>query len=99
MITIDAELQKYGEELMVNKRGGIVALQPKTGEILAFESAPSYDPGLLVGRECSRNFNKLWYDTITRPLFDRSLQAEYPPGSTSKLLTRLISLKRGVATN
>lgn len=99
MITIDAELQKYGEELMVNKRGGIVALEPKTGEILALVSAPSYDPSLLVGRERSRNFNKLWYDTISRPLFDRSLQAEYPPGSTFKMLTGLIALQEGVVTS
>lgn len=99
MITIDAELQKYGEELMINKRGGIVAIEPKTGEILALVSAPSYDPGLLVGRERSRNFNTLWYDTISRPLFDRSLQAEYPPGSTFKMLTSLIALQEGVATS
>lgn len=98
-ITIDAELQQYGEELMVNKRGGIVALEPKTGEILALISAPSYDPGLLVGRARSRNFTELWYDTISRPLFDRALQAEYPPGSTFKMLTSLIALQEGVATS
>lgn len=99
MITIDSELQKYGEELMINKRGGIVALEPKTGEILALVSAPSYDPGLLVGRERSRNFNELWYDTISRPLFDRALQGEYPPGSTFKMLTGLIALQEGVTTS
>lgn len=98
MITIDAELQKYGEELMVNKRGGIVAIEPKTGEILALVSAPSYDPGLLVGRERSKNFNELWYDTISRPLFDRALQGVYPPGSTFKMLTGLISLQEGIVT-
>lgn len=98
-ITIDAELQKYGEELMVNKRGGIVAIEPKTGEILALVSAPSYDPGLLVGRERSKNFNKLWYDTIAKPLFDRALQGEYPPGSPFKMLTGLISLQEGVISS
>lgn len=98
-ITIDAELQKYGEELMVNKRGGIVAIEPKTGEILALISAPSYDPGLLVGRERSKNFNELWYDTISRPLFDRALQGVYPPGSTFKMLTGLIALQEGVTTS
>lgn len=99
MITIDSELQKYGEELMVNKRGGIVAIEPKTGEILALVSAPSYDPGLLVGRERSKNFNELWYDTISRPLFDRALQGVYPPGSTFKMLTGLIGLQEGIVTN
>lgn len=95
-LTIDATLQQYGEELMVNKRGGIVALEPATGEILALVSAPSYDPGLLVGRERSNNFNRLWYDTIAKPLFDRGLSGEYPPGSPFKALTALIGLQEGV---
>jgi len=95
-LTIDATLQQYGEELMINKRGGIVALEPATGEILALISAPSYDPGLLVGRERSKNFNKLWYDTIAKPLFDRGLSGEYPPGSPFKTLTALIGLQEGV---
>lgn len=99
MITIDSKLQQYGEELMVNKRGGIVAIEPKTGEILALVSAPSYDPGLLVGRERSKNFNELWYDTISRPLFDRALQGVYPPGSTFKMLTGLIGLQEGITTS
>lgn len=98
-ITIDSELQKYGEKLMVNKRGGIVAIEPKTGEILALVSAPSYDPGLLVGRERSKNFNKLWNDTISKPLFDRALLGTYPPGSPFKMLTGLISLQEGVSTS
>ena len=70
-LTIDAVLQEYGERLLINKRGGIVALEPTTGEILALITAPNYDPKLLVGRERSKNFTKLWYDTISRPLFDR----------------------------
>ena len=86
-LTIDSELQKYGEKLMVNKRGGIVAIEPKTGEILSLVTAPNYDPGLLVGRERSENFTRLWYDTIAKPLFDRGLQGEYPPGSPFKTLT------------
>ena len=57
-LTIDAVLQEYGEQLMVNKRGGIVALEPATGEILALVAAPNYDPSLLVGRERSKNFTK-----------------------------------------
>lgn len=95
-LTIDAELQKYGEELMVNKRGGIIAIEPSTGEILALISAPNYDPSLLVGRQRSANFTKLWYDTISNPLFDRSLQAQYPPGSPFKTLNALIALQEDV---
>ncbi|MAO07541.1 MAG: penicillin-binding protein 2 [Alteromonas sp.] len=95
-LTIDAKLQEYGEKLMVNKRGGIVALEPKTGEILALVAAPNYDPSLLVGRERSKNFTKLYYDTIAKPLFDRVLQGEYPPGSPFKTLTALIGLQEGV---
>lgn len=95
-LTIDEKLQKYGEELLKNKRGGIVALEPSTGEILALVTAPSYDPSLLVGRERSKNFTKLWYDTISRPLFHRVLQGEYPPGSPFKTLTGLIGLQEGV---
>lgn len=91
-LTIDAVLQKYGEELMVHKRGGIVAIEPSTGEILALITAPSYDPSLLVGRDRSKNFTKLWYDTIGKPLYDRVLMGEYPPGSPFKTLTALVAL-------
>lgn len=96
MLTIDETLQKYGEELMINKRGGIVAIEPATGEILALITAPNYDPALLVGRERSKNFTKLWYDTISRPLFDRVLQGEYPPGSPFKTLIALIGLQEKI---
>jgi penicillin-binding protein 2 len=95
-LTIDAELQKYGEELMINKRGGIVALEPKTGEILALVTAPSYDPGILVGRQRSKNYTLLYHDSIAKPLYDRGLLAEYPPGSPFKILTGLIGLQEGV---
>ena len=95
-LTIDAELQKYGEELMINKRGGIVAIEPKTGEILALVTAPSYDPAILVGRQRSRNYTKLFRDSIAKPLYDRGLLAEYPPGSPFKILTGLIALQEGV---
>ena len=94
-LTIDAELQKYGEELMVNKWGGIVAIEPKTGEILALVSAPSYDPAILVGRQRSRNYTTLYNDSIAKPLYDRGLLAEYPPGSPFKILTGLIGLQEG----
>ncbi len=95
-LTIDAEIQKYGEELMVNKRGGIVAIEPKTGEILALITAPSYDPGLLVGRQRSKNYTQLYHDSIAKPLYDRGLLAEYAPGSPFKILTGLIALQEGV---
>ena len=95
-ITIDANLQAYGELLMHNKRGGIIALEPSTGEILAMVSAPSYNPNLLVGRKRSKNFTKLYYDTIAKPLFDRGLKAQYAPGSPFKVLNALIALQENV---
>lgn len=95
-LTIDAEIQKYGEQLMVNKRGGIVAIEPKTGEILALITAPSYDPGILVGRQRSKNYTKLYHDSIANPLYDRGLLAQYPPGSPFKILTGLVGLQEGV---
>lgn len=97
-LTIDETLQEYGERLMQNKRGGIVAIEPKTGEILALISAPSYDPNLLVGRKRSENYNKLYQDSLAKPLYDRALLAEYPPGSTFKTLTALIGLQEEVFT-
>jgi penicillin-binding protein 2 len=95
-LTIDAEIQKYGEQLMINKRGGIVAIEPKTGEILALVTAPSYDPGILVGRQRSKNYTKLYHDSIAKPLYDRGLLAEYPPGSPFKIMTGLVGLQEGV---
>ncbi len=96
VLTIDAELQKYGTELMVNKRGGIVAIEPSSGEILALVSAPTYDPALLVGRKRSANYTQLYYDSIAKPLFDRSLQSVFPPGSPFKIVTGLIGLEENV---
>lgn len=95
-LTIDAVLQKYGQELMINKRGGIVAIEPKTGEILALVTAPSYDPSILVGRQRSKNYTQLYRDSIAKPLYDRGLLAEYPPGSPFKILTGLVALQEGV---
>ncbi|MNF29957.1 Stage V sporulation protein D [compost metagenome] len=95
-LTIDGILQKYGEELMINKRGGIVAIEPKTGEILALVTAPSYDPSILVGRQRSKNYTQLYRDSIAKPLYDRGLLAEYPPGSPFKILTGLVALQEGV---
>lgn len=95
-LSIDATLQEYGEQLMINKRGGIVAIEPKTGEILALVTAPSYDPAILVGRQRSKNYTALFNDSIAKPLYDRGLLAEYPPGSPFKILTALIGLQEGV---
>ncbi len=94
--SIDAELQAYGELLMQNKTGGIVALEPSTGEILALVSAPSFDPNLLVGRVRSDNYRMLQADTL-KPLFNRALMSEQnPPGSTFKLINALIGQQVGV---
>lgn len=95
-LSIDIALQQYGEELMVNKRGGIVAIEPKTGEILALITAPTYDPAILVGRQRSKNYTKLYNDSLAKPLYDRGLLAEYPPGSPFKILTGLIGLQEKV---
>lgn len=97
-ITIDAKLQEYGELLMQNKRGGVLAIEPSSGEILAMVAAPTYDPNILVGRERSKNFTKLYYDTIAKPLFNRSLKGEYEPGSPFKLMNALIGLQENVLT-
>jgi penicillin-binding protein 2 len=93
---IDLDLQDYGELLMKNKRGSVVAIEPKTGEVLALISAPDYDPALLVGRVRSENFAKLLGDTVLQPLFNRATMASYPPGSTFKPINGLIGLQEGV---
>lgn len=95
-ITIDSKLQQYGEALMANKRGGIVAIEPSTGEILSLISTPSYNPNLLVGRERSKNYTKMHYDAFNQPLMDRSLLAQYPPGSPFKIINALIGLQEQV---
>lgn len=97
-ITIEADLQAYGELLMQNKRGGIIAIEPASGEILSMISAPTYDPNILVGRSRSKNFTKLYNDSIAKPLFNRSLQGVYEPGSPFKLMNALIALQEKVIT-
>ena len=95
-ITIDSELQEYGEKLMNNKKGAIVAIEPKTGEILSLVSGPSYDPNLLVGRERSKNYFSLYKDSIFTPLIDKSLLSNFPAGSPFKIINALIGLEEGV---
>ncbi|THG53823.1 penicillin-binding transpeptidase domain-containing protein [Muribaculum caecicola] len=82
-LSLDIDLQEYGERLMANKIGAIVAIEPATGEILAMVSSPTYDPKKLVGRERGKNYNELMSD-FYKPLFDRALKGAYPPGSTFK---------------
>ena len=92
-LTIDATLQEYGEKLMQNKIGGIVAIEPSTGELLSIVSAPSYNPALLVGRERSENYTKLYRDSIYKPLFDKALIRMHAPGSPFKTLVALAALQ------
>lgn len=94
-ITIDKKLQEYAERLMIGKRGGIVAIEPATGEILAMISGPTYDPALLVGRKRSKNYTTLYNDTVANPTWDRSIHAQQPPGSPFKILNALIALQEG----
>lgn len=94
---LDADLQEYGEKLMQNKIGSIVAIDPATGEILAFVSSPTYNPNLLVGREKSANYVLLRNDS-TKPLYNRASMASYPPGSTFKLVDALVGQQLGVLT-
>lgn len=96
-LSIDMELQAYGERLMANKIGAIVAIEPSTGEILALVSSPSYDPNLLVGKPRGKNYAALVRDPY-KPLYDRALQGAYPPGSTFKPTQGLIFLQEGVIT-
>ncbi len=95
---LDINLQKYGEKLMQNKKGCIVAIEPSSGEILSLISSPSFDPNLLVGKKkISANYPKL-IKNPDKPLYPRPLAAEYPPGSIFKLVQSLIALQEGVVT-
>ncbi len=97
-LTIDLDLQLYGEKLMQNKTGSIVAIEPATGEVLAMISSPGYDPNLLVGRDRTKNYKTLAQNDSLNPLFNRALMAEYPPGSIFKLLQSLVALQEGDIT-
>ena len=95
--TLDLELQQYAEKLMAGKVGSVVAIEPSTGEILTFVSAPSYDPSLLAGKNFGENFQKLSQDSLV-PLFNRPLMAMYRPGSIFKIMQAMIALQEGVIT-
>jgi penicillin-binding protein 2 len=97
MSGIDLDLQKYGEELMVNKRGAVVAIEPETGEILAMISSPSFDPNkIALDKNRGVVFDSLRRDTINEPLLDRSMVGSYPPGSIFKPVFALIGLQKGI---
>jgi penicillin-binding protein 2 len=93
--TVDLNLQQYGEYLMQGKSGSIVAIEPKTGEVLAIISGPTYDPNMLAGRELGNNFGLLQRDSLI-PLFNRPIMAQYPPGSMFKMVQALIGMQEGV---
>ena len=93
--TIDLDLQLYGEKLMAGKAGSVIAIEPTSGEILSIVSAPSYEPGLLSGRNFSENFEIINQDT-NKPLFNRPLMAAYRPGSIFKIVQALVALQEGV---
>jgi penicillin-binding protein 2 len=93
--TIDLDLQAYGERLMQNKIGSVVAIEPATGEILTMISAPTYDPrDLRIGRDRGRSFLRLQRDTL-QPLLNRAINGKYPPGSPFKTLVALIAMETG----
>lgn len=94
-LSIDMQLQEYAEQLMQNKRGAIVAIEPSTGEILAYVSAPTYDPALLSGRERSKNY-KLLESSPQKIFLNRPIQSNYPPGSTFKPAQALVLLQEGI---
>ncbi len=95
--TIDIQLQMLGEKLLSGKVGSVVALEPKTGEILAMVSNPTFNPALLVGRQRSKNYNMLLKDPL-KPLYNRATQATYSPGSTFKTFQALVGLELGGIT-
>ena len=95
--SLDIELQQYGEKLMTNKVGSIVAIDPKTGSIIAMVSSPTYNPSLLTGAQRRKHFNELFPDP-RNPLLNRAVNASYSPGSTFKTLQALVGLHDGVIT-
>lgn len=95
--TIDIKLQLLGEKLLSGKVGSVVAIEPKTGEILAMVSNPTFNPSILVGRQRSANYNMLLHDPL-KPLYNRATQATYSPGSTFKTFQAAVGLELGGIT-
>lgn len=96
-LSIDLELQKLGERLMVGKLGSIVAIEPSTGEVLCMVSSPTYDPRMMVGRQRGSN-QKLLNADPHKPLLNRAIMGQYPPGSTFKTSQALTFLQEGIIT-
>jgi penicillin-binding protein 2 len=94
---LDIDVQVLAERLLKNKLGAIVAIEPQTGGIIAMASSPTYDPNLLTGSQRKNNFSWMLRDTA-RPLFNRAIKGQYPPGSTIKPIGALIALDEGVIT-
>ncbi|HTL07824.1 MAG TPA: penicillin-binding protein 2 [Chitinophagaceae bacterium] len=94
---MDIEVQQLAEKLMTNKVGAVVAIEPKTGGIIAMVSGPNFDPNLLTGPQKQENFNRLFRD-VSSPLLNRAINGSYPPGSTYKPLGALVALDEGVIT-
>ena len=94
---LDIDVQVLAERLLKNKLGAIVAIEPQTGGIIAMASGPTYDPNLLTGSQRRNNFSWMLRDTA-RPLFNRAIKGQYPPGSTIKPIGALIALDEGVIT-
>lgn len=92
---LDIQTQMLAEQLMQGKVGSVVAIEPKTGEILALVSSPNWDPRSLIGQDRSINYNALLND-VDKPLMNRATQAQYAPGSTFKVLQALVGLQEGV---
>ncbi|WP_257656890.1 penicillin-binding protein 2 [Parapedobacter lycopersici] len=93
--SLDKEIQVLAEKLMKNKIGSVVAIEPSTGEILAFVSSPGYDPNMMVGRERGNNYMELLYNPY-KPMFIRPIQAQYPPGSIFKVVSALTAQQAGM---
>ena len=93
--TLDIDLQEYGEKLMSNKKGAIVAIEPSSGEILSLITAPNYDPNFMKGRQRSKNYTNLYNDK-NKPLFNRALNGSYPPASHLKIINSLIAIQEGI---
>ena len=96
--SIDLDLQEFGEQLMTNKIGSVVAIEPSTGEVLSIVNSPNYDPNVLIGQKRNKNFGILLMDP-RKPLYNRALKAPYPPGSTFKTVQALIGMQEGVLTS
>jgi penicillin-binding protein 2 len=96
-LTLDYNYQQFAESLMVDKRGAIVALDPRNGRVIAFVSKPDYDPRLLSGKITQEVWSKLQGDTA-HPLYSRGIQSVYPPGSTYKLVAAFAALQEGIIT-